>query len=164
MNTSRFSVIRWVALIGAVFSLTFGAVSVSAGQPTFCKGKRVPEQYLGQVAFLPGSASVVRGGDLYVRLYNGLSRPIAFGHRYSEQRFADGAWTTVPPTPPPDGEEPIQPPASRTRLAATSASPCVGFSVSADHHPGKYRLIIEVFTDLQPGAKPRFRAAEFRVR
>lgn len=160
----RLHLIQLPAFIGVVISLIVGVMPASAGQPTFCQGKRVPEQYFGRVAFVPKSASVVRGGHLYARLLNGLGRPIAFGHRYWEQRYVDGAWTNVPPTPPPDGAEPIHPPASRLRLAARSAGPCIRFRVDAERRPGKYRLIAEVYIDLQSGAKSRFRAAEFRVR
>jgi hypothetical protein len=164
MNTLRLNLIRWPVLIGVVFSLTAGAMPASAGQPSFCKGKRVPEQYFGRVAFVPKSASVVRGGYLYARLFNGLGRPVGSGHRYWEQRYVDGTWTTMPPTPPPEGALPTYPPASMRRHGARSAGPCIRFKVDAERPPGKYRLVTEVFTDLQPGAKSRFRTAEFRIR
>lgn len=164
MNTLRLNFRQLPALIGIVASLVVSVTPASAGQPTFCQGNRVPEQYFGGVTFAPNSDSVVRGSYLYARLFNGLSRSIGSGHRYWEQRYVDGAWATVPPTPPPDGAEPIYPPASMRRLAARSAGPCIRFRVDTERPPGKYRLITEVYINLQPGAKSRFRAAEFRIR
>jgi hypothetical protein len=156
--------VRLLTLIGAVVSLTVGAIPASAGQPAFCQGKQVPEQYFGRVTFAPKAVSVVRGGHLYVRLFNGLGRPIAFGHKYWEQRYVDGTWVAVPSSSSPGGgAEPIQPPASRLRLGARSAGPCIDSKLDAERSPGKYRLIAEVYINLQPGAKSRFRAAEFTI-
>jgi len=164
MNALRLNLVQLLTLIGVVVSLTVGAMPASARQPAFCRGERVPEQYFGRVAFVPKSASVVSGGYLYARLFNGLGHPIGSALRYWEQRYVDGAWRTVPSAPPPDGAEPIYPPASMRRLGTRSIGPCIRFRVDAERPPGRYRLITEVFIDLQPGAKSRFRAAEFRIK
>jgi hypothetical protein len=164
MNVLPLSLVRLpVALIGAVVLLALGAMPASARQPAFCRGDRVPEEYFGQVAFVPKSASIVKGGYLYTRLFNGLGRPTSYALSYWVQKYADGAWVPVPSTTPPEGAEPIYPPASARRVGARSIGPCIRFKMDAQG-PGRYRLIAEVFIDPRPGAKSRYRAAEFRVR
>jgi cell division protein FtsL len=140
------------------------SVPASAELPAFCRGEKVPEDFAGRVALVAKSPVVLRGGYLCVRVFNGSSRPAGVGHRYWQQRYLDGAWQTIPPAPPPDGTNPAYPPASRLRLRATSAGPCVRLQMEADQPPGRYRLITTVYLNLRSGADPQFRIAEFRVR
>lgn len=155
---------RCAAPIAVALCLSVG-VSPASPRPTpFCQGRSVPDVYFGRVFFALRPGRVTQGSYFYARLFNGLSRPIASDHLLWEQRYVDRRWTAwsrLPPAFSSDGT-PIAPPLSWEQLASRSAGPCVRVTVEAGRPPGRYRLVSEVFTDLQSGLR-RYRAAEFQV-
>lgn len=52
----------------------------------------------------------------------------------------------------------------RERLAAETAGKRLKFKVTEEFPAGRCRVVNEVYLNLTPGAKPRKRLAEFRVR
>lgn len=164
MRNQRFSpyeILLFVLAVGGCYLM--GGSSVSAKPPALCKGNVVPEQFERKVALVSREDSVTPGDYVYTRLFNGLNRRIGLGTRYL-QRYVDGQWERVMLPPRPDGAEPIYPPAVRGTLAAHSAGECRSFKVELDQPLGRYRVVNEVYIDRRPGAKPRARTVEFRIR
>lgn len=150
-----------ILVLGICYLVSGGAVS--AKPPSFCKGAAAPERFKGKVVLVSRDDSATPGDYVFTRLFNGLNRRIGLGARYL-QRYLDGQWERVVPPPRPDGEEPIQPPAVRRTLPARSAGQCYGFKVDLDRPAGRYRVVNEVYIDLKPGAPPRVRTADFRIK
>lgn len=81
-----------LCLVTGLLILTIEPMPASAKLPAFCQGDHVPDEFIGKVALVSRSATVVPGGYVDIRLFNGMGRRVGLGNKYLEQRYIGGRW------------------------------------------------------------------------